>query len=159
MQPEPIELSTESSQNIIAQEPDTTPQHGFLPDVLHSAELRDQLCDGTAAFEDSIRASDPIDAPFSDDAELLEERLRRLSVSGSYRTRSEPRFQQISEYENALSPSTPRKQYEGPGFKIINKRGNRLDGPQLVSFPNGMYSQSFLDVNLPYNESNYKQRS
>ena len=158
MQPEPKEFSTESSQNINAQEPDNTPQHGFLPDVLHSAELPDQLCDGAAAFEDSIRASDAIDAPFSDDVELLEERLRRLSVSGSHKTPSKPRFQQISEYENALSP-TPRKQYEGPGFKIINKRGNRLDGPQFVSFPNGVYSQSFLDVILPYNESNYKQRS
>jgi hypothetical protein len=143
MQPEPSELSTDILNTLDAQDPDNTSQHGFLPNELHSADLRDHLPDGSAASGCSIRASDVIETQLSDEAELHEEQLRGLSFGGSHETRSKPSFQRISEYENALSPSTPRRQYEGPGFKIINKKGNRLDGPQLVSFPNGTNSLHF----------------
>jgi hypothetical protein len=132
MQPEPIASSPRISNTINPTEPSTAAQHGFLPQQLHSADPQ------SPPDEEDIRSGDPGAVASPPGVARLQEELRRLSLSDGHENRIKPSFQRISEYENALSPSPPRKESEGPGFKIIKKKGNRLDGPQLDSFPNGM---------------------
>lgn len=76
----------------------------------------------------------------SDDFEFdeLEERLRRLSHS-SHRSTGKGRTavagQRIVEYENALTPSTPKQL----GFKVIRRAQSPSEGVQLTDFPNGTF--------------------
>lgn len=77
------------------------------------------------------------------DAELHRQ-FRRLSLDDSSETRPRPSFQRISEYENALSPSPPKKPKQGPSFTVVKKQGSTLSGPQLETFPNGNYPTSPL---------------
>jgi hypothetical protein len=137
MQPEPIETSNNVFTQITAPQPVNASQHGILSEQLHPAAVRDPL-DETHISAEPSPSPNAANARSSGDARLHEE-LRRLSLGDRNETRPKPSFQRISEYENALTPSPPRKQSEGPGFKIIKKKGNRLDGPQLDEFPNGMY--------------------
>ena len=71
-------------------------------------------------------------------ANQLDERLRRLS-SHSHRSGGRPKAshpgQRISEYEKALTPSTPR---QALGFKVIRRPDSPSDGVQLTDFPNGL---------------------
>ena len=73
---------------------------------------------------------------FSNEADSLEHRLRGLNVATPSGTgRSSLPGQRISEYENALAQSTPRKAL---GFKVVNRRADvPSDGVQLSDFPNG----------------------
>lgn len=128
MQPEPTETST-YIQNTNASESSTAPQYGFHPLPQPSAVLGDSREQYHGELESA--------SPAGEDAGL-QSRLRGLNVDNANENRPKPSFQLISEYENALSPSSPRKQSEGPGFKVVKKKGNRLDGPQLQNFPNGM---------------------
>ncbi|KAK2032363.1 F-box domain-containing protein [Colletotrichum zoysiae] len=66
----------------------------------------------------------------------LDERLRRLSVSDTACTEGHQATiagQRVIEYENALTPSTPR---QALGFKVIKRSDPRPDGLQLADFPN-----------------------
>jgi hypothetical protein len=63
-------------------------------------------------------------------ADQLEKRLRRLSVED----RPQAPGHRISEYENALTPLTPRQPM---GFKVIKRADANANGPQLTDFPNG----------------------
>ena len=123
MQPEPIENLTRIITPFNPSEPINASQHGIRSEEVHSA--------------DASSAPNSIQALSARDARLQEE-LRRLSLADTHNKRSKPSFQRISEHENALSQSPPRKQNEGPGFKIIKKKSDRIDGPQLDAFPNGM---------------------
>lgn len=70
------------------------------------------------------------------DSESLEERLRGLNHSASLDAGSPPLpGKRISEYENALAPSTPRKAL---GFKVIRRDDALASGVLLSEFPNGM---------------------
>jgi hypothetical protein len=133
MQPEPIASSPRINNTINPTESSTAAQHGFLPQQLHLADLQSPPDE-----EEHIGSGESSSVESPPGVARLHEQLRRLSLSDGHENRIKPSFQQISEYENALSPSPPRKESEGPGFKIIKKKGNRLDGPQLDSFPNGM---------------------
>lgn len=124
MQPEPIESSTPILNPSDASRPANASQHGIRPEELRSADERDPR-------EGSISA----DASPGADARLQE--LQRLSLNEETGTRPKPSFQRISEYENALSPSPPRKQNEGPAFKVIKNKSEKTDGTQLDAFPNG----------------------
>lgn len=68
-------------------------------------------------------------------ADQLDQKLRGLNVEDGPSTPG----RRISEYENALTPSTPR---QALGFKVIKRASPSSDGPQLADFPNG----SWLDV-------------
>ena len=71
----------------------------------------------------------------------VEEPLRGLNLDTNFENRPRPSYQRIAEYENALVPSLPRKQPEGPGFKIVKKKGGTSDeGHQLENFPNGIFN-------------------
>jgi len=113
-------------------------QYGFLPEQLHSADLHSSLDEEHVESPESSTSPNADD--FSSEDTVLHRQLRRLSVNG-VESRPKPSFQRISEYENALSSLPAKKQSEGPGFKIIKKKGgNRLDSPQLDKFPNGTVS-------------------
>jgi hypothetical protein len=109
MQPAPTETSPRLPNSVNAAHPEPEAQHGILS------------------------PEEPADAdPGSRDQRDAVGKLAGLSLEDERRKR-------ISEYENALSPSPPRKLSEGPGFKVVKKKGtNRGDGPRLDEFPNGM---------------------
>ncbi|KAH8681565.1 F-box and WD domain protein [Xylariales sp. PMI_506] len=62
-------------------------------------------------------------------ADQLDERLRGLNFDRNSQTPG----QRISDYENALTPATPR---QALGFKVIKRANHVTDGPQLADFPN-----------------------
>lgn len=137
MQPESNESSSYTSHSATP-EPSLASQYGFpLPEHLHPADQRSE----------SAGSSDDGNAADDDDVEL-QEQLRGLNVSDNGQTKPKPSFSRISEYENALSPSPPRKHSEGPSFKVIKKKGNRLDGVQLDQFPNGKSRNQTRPVGL-----------
>lgn len=124
-----------TSQNISTPNDTSTPSHtsqyGFLPNLPPSTELRSSLEDEHSWSSDAGNAAEL-------ESSQLQQRVGRLNLRDSDENRPRPSFQQISEYENALAPSPRRKSSEGPTFKVIKRKGNRLDGPQLDNFPNGM---------------------
>ncbi|TVY27283.1 F-box/WD repeat-containing protein [Lachnellula hyalina] len=110
MQPEPTESTPHQSHSINAADPQPEAQHGILSPAV-SADADPGPC-------------------LKHDAMGIQKQLAGLNPEDERRKR-------ISEYENALSPSPPRKQSEGPGFKVVKKKGaTRGDGPQLDNFPN-----------------------
>ncbi|KAH7160290.1 hypothetical protein B0J13DRAFT_670899 [Dactylonectria estremocensis] len=68
------------------------------------------------------------------DAELLDEELRGLSLGGHAPTPGH----RISEYENAMTPPTPRRPL---GFKVTRRSEPLSDGVQLEEFPNEILTQ------------------
>ena len=140
MQPEPVASSPRINNTINQTEPSTAAQHGFLPQQLHSADLQSPLNE-----EELVGSGEPSTVESPPGVARLYEQLRRLSLSDGHENRIKPSFQRISEYENALSPSPPRKPSEGPGFKVIKHKGkSTLDGTEFEKFPNGMPNLSFF---------------
>jgi hypothetical protein len=133
MQPEPIETSSDFIPSN-ASEPINASQYGIRPGEPHTGARESR--EGILPAE-STPARISIQGRASGDARVQEE-LRRLNLPTKSATPPKPSFLRISEYENALSPLPPRKQGEGLGFKIIKRKGNSLEGPQLDSFPNGV---------------------
>lgn len=130
MQSDPSESSNQLPYTTNAQS-DNTSQHGFRPVDLHaSGSFHGQQ-------SEPARSVSPVDASATSVRHdgALEARLRRLSVGRATPTKSHAR--RIAEYENAMSPVAPKPEVEGPGFKVIKKKGHRLDGPRLEQFPNG----------------------
>ncbi|KAL3427349.1 f-box and wd domain protein [Phlyctema vagabunda] len=127
MQSEFTESSTRAVDTTHVSESSPTIQHGFLPDQLPSAGSPSSPNEeqGDSAAADVRGAS----------GDAVEE-LSRLNLGEDMSNRPKPSFQRIAEYENALSPSPPRKQSEGPGFKVVKRKTNSVDGPQLDTFPN-----------------------
>lgn len=68
------------------------------------------------------------------DADLLNEELRRLSLRHHSTAQPPAPGQRISEYENAMTPPTPKKAL---GFKIIKRSETPSNGVHLEDFPNG----------------------
>jgi hypothetical protein len=138
MQPEFIEVSTQLQPQTNASEPSNASHHGFLPAHLHPADLRDPLEEGRVESPDAGHSADGAESESREDTDLPTQ-LRRLRLDQGLENKPKASFQRISEYENALSQSPPRKQSEGPGFKIIKHKGkNTLDGTEFERFPNGM---------------------
>ncbi|KAG9232802.1 putative F-box/WD repeat-containing protein pof10 [Amylocarpus encephaloides] len=127
MQSQPHEISN-VSHAVNNAEPTPSSQHGILPADLLPADLRaprEGQCDGLARSSGESAGG----------AEVQDE-FGRLDLSKRTQDRPKPSFQRISEYENALSPSPTRKDREGPGFKVVKRKGQTLDGIQLDQFPN-----------------------
>ncbi|KAH7327990.1 hypothetical protein B0I35DRAFT_416283 [Stachybotrys elegans] len=78
-------------------------------------------------------AQDPRYVAHGVDIDQVDERLRGLSLHGAPTTSSIVAGQRVSDYENALSPPTPR---QALGFKVIKRPESGLQGPQLEDFPN-----------------------
>ncbi|RSL92848.1 hypothetical protein CEP52_013581 [Fusarium oligoseptatum] len=74
------------------------------------------------------------------DADLLDEELRRLSLSHGSAGRLPAPGQRISEYESAMTPPTPKKAL---GFKVTKRTETPSDGVQLTDFPNELLTHIF----------------
>ena len=73
-------------------------------------------------------------------ADQLDEKLRGLSLGPYAGGGLLAPGQRISEYENALTPPTPK---QALGFKVIKRPDSQYDGPQIQDFPNGQYPTSW----------------
>lgn len=107
-------------------------QHGPLhhdPSGLH------RVCSGDSSGADpgSVPALRR-DSGHDVDADLLDEELRRLSFEHHSAVQPSAPGQRISEYENAMTPPTPKKAL---GFKVIKRSESPPGGVQLEDFPNG----------------------
>ena len=119
-----------------ASESSSTPQYGIHDLPQPSADLRDSR-EQHSDEPESAAGERSADVESTGLEEQVQE-LRGLNIHNENENRPKASFQVISEYENALSPSSARKSSEVLGFKVIKKKGHRLDGPQLENFPNGM---------------------
>ncbi|KAF7547600.1 hypothetical protein G7046_g8958 [Stylonectria norvegica] len=106
-------------------------QHGDLhhdPSGLHRVRSGDSSSSSTRSISANRRGS--LEGV---NADQLDEKLRGLSLGPRSGGRAPAPGQRISEYENALTPPTPR---QALGFKVIKRSDSRSDGPQLADFPN-----------------------
>ncbi len=139
MQPAPIQSSTRT-QNLTNQfEPASASQYGLRSSPLHHADSRDspdEDCGRPASpnYEGSALAT--IESAKGQNADLQEE-LLGLSSDDAGETKPRPPFQRIFDHENALLSASPKRQ-EGLAFRVVKKKGNNHDGPQLEDFPAGM---------------------
>lgn len=140
MQSHPHEFTTRTPPTSTPQSPTATSQDGFpqqeqgglfaghadlQPDdrVQHSADSSD-------------RASSPTSPTTVGPA--IAEQLGRLRLRDHVDRPAKPKFYQISDYENASTPSPPRKQSEGPGFKVVRRKDHATPPALLLQdFPNG----------------------
>ncbi|EFY86167.1 F-box and WD domain protein [Metarhizium acridum CQMa 102] len=137
MQRQPSESSEQISQSNNTPAPSSSSQHGFfhhgssdIRQVRSASSSRDSHSASPHSVSDVGR--EPRDAV---DADKLDEKLRGLSLDGKSKTsRNRPitAGQRVSDYENALTPPTPR---QALGFKVI-RRSASSDGPQMTDFPN-----------------------
>lgn len=140
MQPEPTENFTDGNPTNTSQGSENASQHGILAQQIRPADVRDSNGIEVVASGSTSGEADA-DLPVG-----TEEQLRGLSLGDVNEPRAKPSFQRISEYENALSPSPPRKHTEGPGFKVVKNKGDRLGGRQLADFPNGLVPNNLIHV-------------
>ncbi|ORY65073.1 uncharacterized protein BCR38DRAFT_340950 [Pseudomassariella vexata] len=105
-------------------------QHGF-----HQLHQRQQGGTAQDPLRHRARSASPQSVPSTSNAYIpgvaaqqLDARLRGLKV-GQLKTPGA----RISQYENALTPSTPR---QALGFKVIKRADASEDGVQLLDFPN-----------------------
>ncbi|KAG5926693.1 hypothetical protein E4U42_003036 [Claviceps africana] len=139
MQREPPECPEHLHHDDIPSAPPSSSHHG-LPQRHDSSDIE------RARFPPSARRSscsassrsvaggrcEPLDAV---DASQLDEKLCRLNRTASARVAS-PRSaagQRVSDYENALTPPTPR---QASGFKVIRRSGLSSNATRLTDFPN-----------------------
>ncbi|RGP65042.1 hypothetical protein FLONG3_9377 [Fusarium longipes] len=113
-------------------------QHGPLHHV--SSGLR-RVYSGDSSGVDT--GSAPVlhqDSGHDVDADLLDEELRRLSLGHHSTIQPSAPGQRISEYENAMTPPTPKK---AMGFKVIKRSETPSTGVQLEDFPNELLTHIF----------------
>jgi len=141
MQSGPSETSNPVPDNSTSEEPNAS-QYGSQPDGLRPDERLSGRQGGTGASTSPADVS-PLSVS-SDDS--FEEFGARLSSTRAKTHKSTA--QRIADYENALSPSPPRKYSEGPGLIVVKSKNSKQDGLQLNDFPNGNSAPSLLLVEL-----------
>ncbi|KAA8571035.1 hypothetical protein EYC84_000401 [Monilinia fructicola] len=115
----------------------SSPNHGLYSPRLSSSELVNPLNGLDSSTASSTPSTGSEAAGWRSPLGGVEDSLRGLSLESNFENRPRPSYQRIAEYENALAPSPPRKQSEGPGFQVVKKKGSTTDeGPQLENFPN-----------------------
>ncbi|KAH8894058.1 hypothetical protein GQ53DRAFT_87753 [Thozetella sp. PMI_491] len=139
MQLEPSETFQPASQTNAPSCREPTSQYGLprpQPDTFggHAQHSRSRSPSPGASATGAAASADALDA------DQLEERLRRLSFDSSSSARK-PRYpiagQRIFEYENAVTPTSPRNLSRHPlGFQVIKRAGSPSTGVQLTDFPN-----------------------
>lgn len=114
-------------------------QYGFAqhdPNGLHRVRSAGSSSGSSSCSRSVRRDSVDVDAV---DVDKLDERLRRLNhrAGGKGSNNSKARYpvpgQRIVDYENALTPPTPK---QALGFKVI-KRPGEAGGTLLTDIPNG----------------------
>jgi hypothetical protein len=143
MQSSPSEYSTHFSTHETPTDLTNPSNYGFHPPHLHSGELASSRGSSSGGSSPSIGSAgwqSPLDGG-------VEESLRRLNIETNGEHHPRPSYQRIAEYESALSPTPPRKHSEGPAFKVVRKKGGKVDeGPQLENFPNGTLYHSYPTI-------------
>jgi hypothetical protein len=138
MQQEVPKISRHSQEIDTIVSPQTSFQDGFQQ-LEHSKTDQDRLqqrlrtpssSSVPCSSSDSRASADACESGGGVNAHQLDKRLRGLNVRDSVSTPG----QRISDYENALTPSTPR---QALGFKVVKCANPSTDGPQLADFPNG----------------------
>ncbi|KAI9167148.1 F-box/WD repeat-containing protein pof10 [Paramyrothecium foliicola] len=130
MQQVPIETSEPQPQPVDTSGSASSSQHG-----LHhqgSSGLYRVESQGSSSSPRSVAdaTNDSIDGV---NADQLDERLRGLSLDKRATGLRVAAGQRVSDYENALTPPTPR---QGMGFKVIKRPDSASSGVQLTEFPN-----------------------
>jgi hypothetical protein len=64
--------------------------------------------------------------------------LRGTRSPSTYTESDGVKAQRITEYESGSAPSTPKRQEEGPLFKVVKKNSSNGGGYPIEEFPNGM---------------------
>ncbi|CCF35752.1 F-box domain-containing protein [Colletotrichum higginsianum] len=115
-------------------------QHGFYERQHPAGVAQLRREDPGSASPRSIPDAGRHDSLNAVSASQLDERLRRLSVHDAPPTESHQAVagQRVIDYENALTPSTPR---QALGFKVIKRSDARPDSVQLTDFPNEILTQ------------------
>ncbi|KAK8042756.1 F-box and wd domain protein, partial [Apiospora phragmitis] len=138
MQLGPTNISTQTHPTSASPSPHSSYQHG-LPQLHHAGSVPDDMqprSPSDRAPQSAIGGrGGSSDAPVPGvSATQLEDRLRGLNVAGLQVT-DHPKTpgHRISEYENALTPATPR---QALGFKVVRRAASQTDGAQLTDFPN-----------------------
>ncbi|KAH8812268.1 hypothetical protein F5884DRAFT_672228 [Xylogone sp. PMI_703] len=132
MHSEPTEaLSQVSTQSTISELP-TVSQYGFHYSPTGSRDEYDFISEESSASSPAHSVAS--DSRRSTSQNTAQGRPGRVNSSG--RSPTKPSFRRISEYENALAPISPRRTSEGLGFKVVQSKNSRADGPQLDKFPN-----------------------
>ncbi|PQE10178.1 hypothetical protein CJF32_00000703 [Rutstroemia sp. NJR-2017a WRK4] len=133
MQSSPSEYSTHFPSHETPTDFTDSSNYGFHPPQIHSGELASSRGSSSGGSSPSIGSAgwqSPLDGG-------VEESLRRLNIETNGEHHPRPSYQRIAEYESALSPTPPKKHSEGPAFKVVRKKGGKVDeGPQLENFPN-----------------------
>lgn len=124
--------------------------HGIHSPHLQSSELASPRNGPDSSTASSTPSTGSAGAGWRSPLHGVEESLRGLNLETNVQNCPRPSYQRIAEYENALAPSPPRKQSEGPGFQVVKKKGSTGDeGPQLESFPNGIFKPiSMISVDI-----------
>ncbi len=135
MQQEPTENSESRRHTTALEVPSHSAHDGSLHhEADHLQRVRSAASGSSRSASPRSTRLDPLDAV---DANQLDERLRGLSLRDGSGSRHRPTAagQRILDYENALTPPTPR---QAMGFKVI-KRSDSFNGVKLTDFPNGQF--------------------
>lgn len=130
------ESTERSEQNTTSNNPSTSSSPNQYGSVQYEANGLYRVHSGGSSSVSS--QSTRRDSDDGIDADQLDERLRGLSLRAIKALRHPAPGQRISDYENALTPPTPR---QALGFKVIKRSGGDAgDGVQLADIPNGQFS-------------------
>jgi hypothetical protein len=134
MQQEFHSTSEQRSQSSSPQTSAPSNQHGFLHHEIGHTLLHAPSSRGSSPRSTVSSECGSVDGV---NADQLGRRLRRLSDrSGRQEERRVVPGQRVWDYENALTPSTPRQPL---GFKVIKRPDSQSLGPKLTDFPNGEF--------------------
>jgi hypothetical protein len=132
MQQVPTENLDQAFQSNLPRSSSPSSQHGSYQ--FHPSGLSSLLQDGSSCSSPRSVPGSHISFLDGVDAQQLDERLRRLSISGKSSASQPTAGQRIRDYENALIPSAPR---QALGFRVIKRSDSASGGVQLNDFPNG----------------------
>lgn len=131
MQQELIESPQQRAQLNSLENPHLASQHGLH---YHDAnELLRLHSEGHSSASNRSVPAESGDASTGFSANQLDEKLLGLSLSAQPKETAQNPGQRISDYENALTPTSR----QALGFKVIKRSEPRTDGVQLEDFPNG----------------------
>lgn len=142
MQQESPEISERRPQSTHPNVSTVSSQNGSLS---HDSSDLQRVSSGGSHSSPSRHVLEPGgDAADGIHAHQLDEKLRGLNVRSldSHR-RSSARGQRVSDYENTLTPRTPR---HALGFRVIKRRDPSSEGVQLSDFPNGLSGPNACNV-------------
>ncbi|TDZ35338.1 F-box/WD repeat-containing protein pof10 [Colletotrichum spinosum] len=135
MQHWPTEYSETSRQQDNPAVASSSSQHGLRHPQQPTGVAHLGRADSGSASPPSVPDGGRRDSRDAVSAAQLDEKLRRLSFNNQEAAEAQVSVagQRVIDYENALTPSTPR---HAAGFKVVKRHDGRPEGVQLTDFPN-----------------------